>query len=191
MGVLEQKSKRGTRKHLLQKVILGTISTVGILGVTAVAPNALQALGMLMRPNGKKSRHFYTVENSRKRMVKNGLLEYTEKGFLKLTAKGEAKLRQLELHDYKLKKPKKWDKKWRILSFDVKEERKVLRDKIRRTLVSIGFVKMHKSVWVYPYDCEDLITLLKADFKIGKDVLYIIADKVENDKWLKDSFGLR
>jgi hypothetical protein len=44
-------------------------------------------------------------------------------------------------------------------------------------------------VWVYPYDCEDLITLLKADFKIGKDLLYVITESIENDKWLRQSFG--
>ena len=77
-----------------------------------------------------------------------------------------------------------------MLIFDVREERKSLRDKIRRTLIAIGFERLQYSVWVYPYDCEDLITLLKADFKIGKDLLYIISDSIENDTWLKKRFNL-
>ena len=71
------------------------------------------------------------------------------------------------------------------------EKRKGLRDKIRLTLNSIGFVKLQDSVWVYPYPCEDLIVLLKADFKIGKDLLYIIADSVENDSELQKLFNLK
>jgi len=51
-------------------------------------------------------------------------------------------------------------------------------------------MRLQNSVWVYPYDCEDLITLLKADFEIGKEVLYVIADKIENEKVLLKDFGL-
>ena len=119
------------------------------------------------------------------------VFEKTEKGnFAKLTQKGEAKLRQIELRNYKIKKPTRWDGKWRLLIFDIKEERKNTRDKIRRTLIQIGFIRLQDSVWVYPYDCEDLINLLKTDFKIGKDVLYVIADKIEYDKPLLEYFEL-
>ena len=117
-------------------------------------------------------------------MVKN------EQGVLKLSPKGETKLRQLELQDFKFQKPKKWDKKWRLLFFDIPEYRRPLREKIRRTLRLIGFQKLQDSVWVYPHPCEDLIALLKADFKVGKDMLYLIVDFVENDQALKKTFGL-
>ncbi|MDO8590424.1 MAG: hypothetical protein Q7R65_00415 [bacterium] len=188
MGILEKESRKRTRRGLIQKVILSSIATAGILSVVALAPNALQALSML--GFGKKNRQKETITNSRKKLVSYGLLEYAKKGFLKLTPKGEAKLRQLELHDYKLKKPKRWDKKWRVLIFDIREEKKLLRDKVRRTLGIIGFVRLQDSVWVYPYDCEDLMTLLKADFKVGKEMLYLIVDTIENDKVLKKQFGI-
>ncbi len=186
MGKMEEEVQKERRNKNIQKAILGTVAIAGVLAVASIAPNALQVLGMFHSGKRVKER----IDNSRKRLVKNGLLEYSEKGFLKLTAKGEAKIRQLELHDFKLKKPNRWDKKWRVLTFDIKEERKPLREKVRRTLVCIGFFRLHDSVWIYPYDCEDLITLLKADFKIGRELLYIIADKIENDGWLKKYFGL-
>ena len=89
-----------------------------------------------------------------------------------------------------IKKPKHWDGKWRIVIYDLKERKRGLRDKLRNTLASFGFIRLQHSVWIYPYDCEDLIMLIKADFKIGKDILYLIVEKVENDIWLKRSFGL-
>ena len=68
------------------------------------------------------------------------VLKKTQRGnFVRLTQKGEDRLRKFELMGYKLKKPKKWDKKWRMLIFDIKEERKGTRDKIRFTLKRIGF----------------------------------------------------
>lgn len=54
----------------------------------------------------------------------------------------------------------------------------------------MGFVRLQDSVWVYPYDCEDFINLIKTDFKIGKDLLYIVADKIEGDKSLVKFFKL-
>lgn len=188
MGLMEEKSKQRTRKHAIQKAILKTVATAGVLSIALAAPNALQTLrsfGFDLRKRRNES-----VNNSRIRLVQNGLLECNENGLLKLTSKGEAKLRQLELHDYKIKKPKRWDNKWRVLIFDIREERRATRDKIRRTLSVIGFIRLQDSVWVYPHDCEDLITLLKSDFKIGKDVLYIIADTIENDSWLRKQFNL-
>ncbi|KKT75590.1 MAG: hypothetical protein UW71_C0001G0001, partial [Parcubacteria group bacterium GW2011_GWB1_44_7] len=56
--------------------------------------------------------------------------------------------------------------------------------------LSVGFMKLQKSVWVYPYDCEDFVNLIKADFKIGKDLLYLIVDSIENDKFIKEYFQL-
>lgn len=188
MGILEEKSRKRTRRGEVQKIILKTVATAGFLSVALLAPNALRMFSAFGTSGSSRKKEIIT--RSRKKLVQCGLLKYTPQGFLELTENGEAKLRQLELHDYKLVKPKKWDKKWRVLIFDIKEERRPTRDKIRRTLSVIGFVRLQDSVWVYPYDCEDLITLLKADFKVGKDLLYLIVDTIENDRLLKEKFGL-
>ena len=87
-------------------------------------------------------------------------------------------------------KQKKWDGKWRVLIFDIPEKRKSVRNKIRQSLRTIGFMRLQNSVWIYPYDCEDFIILLKADFKIGKDVLYMIVEELEYDTPVKLYFGL-
>ena len=57
-------------------------------------------------------------------------------------------------------------------------------------MAEIGFVRLQDSVWIFPYDCEDFIMLLKADLKIGKDALYAIVEKLENDKALREHFHL-
>ena len=54
-----------------------------------------------------------------------------------------------------------------------------------------GFVRLQDSVWIYPYDCEDLIALAKANFRIGVDVLYMIVERLDCDKHLREHFGLR
>jgi CRISPR-associated endonuclease Cas2 len=188
MGKIEEQVKKRIKRYLLHKVIIGTVAAAGILSVGLLAPNVVGALAKMGIINTKRRKE--VINQARERLITKGLLERNEKGFLKLTPKGETKLRELERREYQLPPPKKWDKKWRLLIFDIPEKRKVLREKIRNTLRTIGFSQLQKSVWIYPYDCEDLIALLKADFKIGKDLLYLVVEEMENDKKVRAMFGL-
>lgn len=176
----------------IQQAILAVIAIPGVLAIAAVAPNAFQILGL----TGLGKRKFKSFQShttrARSRLIDKGFLEYKDgKNFLQLTEKGKKQLRLWGLGGYHIKKPKHWDKKFRILSFDIKEQRRNIRDKLRAVLSKMGFYRLQQSVWVYPYDCEDFIQLLKSDFRVGWDVLYIIADQVENEKVLMQHFGLK
>lgn len=189
MGTLERGSAKKRRRKNIQKAVLQTVAGVGVLSIALVAPNVIGAMRKLNIP--LSVRQDTAVARARKRLVEKGMLTY-EKGKLRLTKKGEAALARFNLSEYReQKKKQRWDKRWRLLIFDIPEKRRGLREKIRRTLTTIGFMRLQDSVWVYPYDCEDLITLLKADFKIGKDLLYIIADEIEYDTPYRAYFGLK
>ena len=90
----------------------------------------------------------------------------------------------------KISIPTKWDGKWRVVIFDIKEKRRGVRNKLRAELQNIGFVRLQHSVWVFPYECEEFLIMLKADVRIGKDVLYLVSEHVENDAHLKKIFNL-
>ena len=187
MGILEEKSKKRKKRENIQKVVLSAVKIAGLLSLAAVAPNSIQYLrsfGLI-----PKRRQEEIILRSRDRLISDNFLKY-KKGFLELTEKGESRLRLLEMKDWKIDKPRRWDGKWRMLVFDIPERRKPLRNRIRSTLLNIGFYRLQDSVWIYPYPCEDLVGLLKVDFKVGKDLLYIIVDFIENDKSLKKLFGL-
>ena len=186
MGALENQARKNQRKKNIQKGILMAVATAGLLSVALVAPNVLKVLGK--RPD----KFFkYNANKSRDRLLEDSFIIFEEKKgkkYLKLTEKGDRKLREWGVVGYHIDKPKRWDKKWRILTFDIWERRRYVRDKLRLVLRRIGFYQMQRSVWVYPYDCEDFIQLLKADFKVGSGMLYVIADQIENDKVLRKHF---
>ena len=187
MGVQEKESRQRTRKTNLQRLVLHTIAAAGVLSVALLAPNALRALaqvGILPHKRQKES-----IMSARKRLIEKGLVSYRQ-GVLHLTPAGEAALRRYELYAYKISRPKHWDGKWRVLVFDIPERKRKVRERMREVLMSIGFVRLQDSVWLYPYDCEDLVTLLKADFSIGKDILYLIVDALEYDAPYRKLFGL-
>lgn len=185
MGILEKESRKSTRNRNIQRIILNTVVSAGILSAAVIAPNVIKIIG---KPKCLRQKEI--INRSRDRLVEIGLLAHSKNDGIEVTKKGEAKLRELERKNYTITRPRRWDNKWRVLIFDIGEHRKTTRDKVRNTLKALNFYRLQDSVWVYPYDCEDMITLLKADFKIGHDLLYMIVDQIENDKYLKKYFRL-
>lgn len=193
MGNLEQEIRKTDKRKNIQKIILSTIFAVGALSVVAIAPNVLSVIKQLEGSRNRKKNLKYSINASFARLKEKGLIETIEingKKVARITSKGEKSLDFLEKHNFKLKIPKKWDGRWRVVIFDIKESRSKTRFLLRKTLSQIGFIRLQNSVWLYPYDCEDIISLLKADFKIGKDVLYMIVEKLENDWHLRKTFNL-
>ena len=180
---LEDKAKRRN----LQSIILRVIATVGVMGVALVAPGVLGVMskfGLLPHDRQKES-----IITSRNRLIKKGFIEFYE-GKLRITERGKIYLIKEGMGVETKNRNRKWDGKWRVLIFDIPKKRRLVRNQIRKALVAIGFMRLQDSVWVYPYDCEDFITLLKADFKIGKDVLYMIVEELEYDKPVRSYFEL-
>jgi DNA-binding transcriptional regulator PaaX len=187
MGKLETESKRRTRHGQLKFVILSTIGLAGVLSAGLVAPNVVGAMAKIGLIPSERQRE--VIKRASNRMVRKGLMK-REDGRLRLTAAGERELRSLEMRQHPAGRPRRWDKKWRVLIFDIPERQRTQRNKIRATLQSFGFLRLQGSVWVYPHDCEDLVALLKADLHIGKNLLYMVVDALENDTWLRKEFSL-
>ncbi|KKU81359.1 MAG: Transcriptional regulator, PaaX family [Parcubacteria group bacterium GW2011_GWA1_47_8] len=188
----EEKLKKKIRNSKIQKVILNSLYIAGVLSMAALTPNAVSLLKHL-DPDKKKKYQKYGINNAIKRLCAKGLIAWEKNGssvFLRLTKEGERAIEILERNEFKVIVPKKWDGKWRIIIFDIHETKKASRDKFRLILQKIGFLKLQNSVWVYPYNCEELIALIKADFMMGKEILYIIADSIEHDRVVRKYFKL-
>jgi len=186
---MEAEVRNRVRRTKINNALIAAAAVTGGIAVAAIAPNVL---GVIARSKYFRQRK-YQIHSSLSRLISAGyLLLVSEDGRkrIRLTPKGEKYAALMGEGKLVPKKPRRWDQKWRLLIFDIPERRRKTRTQIRATLVSLGFSRLQDSVWVYPYDCEDLITLLKADFKIGKDVLYVIADKIEYDAPLRAKFGL-
>ena len=165
---------------------------IGVMSVAAFLPNVLKLLPYFDKDFNKKSNPRYVANRAFWKLVREGyiVLRGTREGKMaQLTARGRNVLTVLDQPTV-LKKPKRWDGKWRVLTFDIHEKRRSTRDHLRAALVCIGFARLQRSVWVYPYDCEDFIMLLKADYRISSEVIYMIVDRIENDQRLRDHFSL-
>jgi len=128
------------------------------------------------------------------RLKKQGYVTFYKKNnqvFISLTEKGKKKAGWMQIDNLKIKKPKKWDGKWRVLMFDVKELKKLYREALRGKLIGMGFVMLQKSVWVVPYDCRKEVEILKSFFGLsGKEVRLLVVEDIGEDKEYRRYFKL-
>ncbi len=107
-----------------------------------------------------------------------------------LTEKGKEKAFTYNLDEMEIKKPERWDKKWRIVLFDIPEKTRKIRDAFRYHLNQLGFYEFQKSVFVHPFDCLDEIDYLIEFYGARKFIRFVIAESLDNELHLKAHFKL-
>jgi len=191
MGMMEKEAKKKRQWGAFQRAMLGAVAICGMVAIAVPASH----LALLLKyfPGHKKGARFnYQAKSALGRLAAKEYVVFEEKDgkhYARITEKGRRVL-QLETEKTAIAKKRKWDQRWRVVIFDIPERRRKTRVRIRLFMQEYGFVRLQDSVWIYPYDCEDLIALAKANFRVGADVLYMIVEKLELDKHLRENFGL-
>lgn len=133
------------------------------------------------------------LRQSVKRMINRQILELKNKGgetTVVIAKKGKRLLLRYNFQKMDLVKPEIWDKKWRVVIFDVKEKKRSFRDSLRRKIKSLGLYQLQKSVFVTPYPCENEIAFLREYFNISEGVSCFTALNLEEEDFLKRKFNL-
>ena len=114
--------------------------------------------------------------------------EYDGSIIVSLNEKG--RLRALNIRFRRLGDNKKlsWDKKWRMVVFDIPNSRRKGRDALRYRLKNAGFKEIQESIFVYPFDCEKEIRDFIALFKLEKYVRFALLDFIDGQENLIKSF---
>lgn len=174
------------------KDIFNIVLVSGAVVLAATSPyfltNILAAHKRFRRYPQKK------VINTFVRLRKEGLIEIQKSNHqihINLTPEGKKRAGIYQINSLSIKKPKKWDGKWRLVIFDISELRRTQREAFRGKLKELGFLVIQKSVWAHPFPCHDEITLLRDFFGLNKkDIQLILAEKIEDDQELKKFFKL-
>lgn len=139
-------------------------SSIGFL-LEALLPYSDANLKLAYKPS-QFFRDLEKVSNYKKRSLQNafyvlkkrGLVE-CEDGIPHLTAKGYA---QLQLY-----KPEKLAGAYLMVIFDIPENDRNKRQKLRLLLRELRFVQTQKSVWMSEYECRDYLKAEIDDLKLG------------------------
>ena len=102
--------------------------------------------------------------------------------YIKLTPKGKVLLRKYMTDQTAIAYPKKWDKKWRMVIFDIPNDKRKMRDAIRHKLLRLGFTELQESVYVFPFDCWPEIEFLRKIYYLKPYIQYIVADRIETEQ---------
>lgn len=180
--------KRSQKSINYKEIVLKVVFLSVVVSVSVVAPNALKMFDLFFERGKRKSSDTFRLRKETQKLIRSGFIKIENKK-LKLTNKGIFELSKYK--DVLVKKPKKWDKNWRVVIFDIPDKKKKSRDLIRLHLKQIGFLQMQKSVWVYPFPCDEIIKLIKNHFGMSVEVVYMIVRKIENDKQLKNYFKIK
>ena len=109
---------------------------------------------------------------------------------LVLNENGKQKALRFNIEKMEIKKPAKWDGKWRIVMFDIPEKLKRLRDSLRLHFQEIGLIELQKSVLVHPYPCSNEIEFILELYNARKYVRFALAENIDNELHLKKKFNL-
>jgi len=180
-------------KSEITKDILKWLAIAGVISIAATSPYFATNLvgGFKNRGKYKKKKIGDTFYNLRRQ----GFLNIETRGHrvcISLTERGKKMAGRFQIDSLKINKPKKWDKKWRIVIFDIIQLKKLQRNIFREKLRELGFAPLQKSVWVTPYPCKDEIELLREFFGLGqREVRLITAEDIENVDFLIKIFKLK
>lgn len=83
-----------------------------------------------------------------------------------------------------------WDKKWRIVIFDIPEKLKKVREAFRYHLKRLGFIELQHSVFVTPFRSQSEIEYLIEFYNARRFVRYIEANHIDNELDLKNKFEI-
>lgn len=128
---------------------------------------------------------FYCDRLVRKIERKDGTVEIV------LSEKGKKKILEFKINEIRIKKPVKWDGKWRIAMFDVPEKLKYQRDVLREKLKDLKFYELQKSVFVHPYPCLDEINFVTEFYDMRRYVRCGEMANLTNEAQLKLYFKLK
>src|SRR3989338_4852645 len=125
---------------------------------------------------------------------KRGCIAFERKGhqvFIQLTSEGRKRAGRLQIDSLKIQKPKQWDRKFRLVLFDIAQSKSVYRNAFRSKLKELGFLPLQKSAWIHPYPCKDEVDVLRDFFCLTqKEVCFLTIERIENEKSFLKRFNL-
>jgi len=165
-------------------IALTNISTKGVL-------DEMAGFGMCRRYPQKQLRNVFA--SLKKRKLIEIIREKNGKSKVILTNKGRQRVKEFCFEELRITKAKHWDKKWRMLIYDIPSSPKIYnkaREALRRKVQDIGFVQLQKSIWVCPYECEDEILYLAESYQVTKYIEILTVEKMLHEDKLKRKFKL-
>ncbi len=124
----------------------------------------------------------------RQKLVK--IVEGEKYQIVEITDGGQRRILKYALDTLVIEKPKFWDNKWRMASYDIPNKLKRTRQVFREYLSAWGFYPLHESVFLHAYPCIKQVVFLREYLGLGEYVRIFQVSKIENDTPFREFFGV-
>ncbi|MEK7096128.1 MAG: hypothetical protein AAB896_02450 [Patescibacteria group bacterium] len=145
---------------------LRIIGSAGFSGQSITAPSASRGLAHLLRKSPSKqinySRLLYDLKRQGLVDVANqaGRVRYT------ITPAGAYRLQALALDEIRILSPRTWDKKWRLVAFDVPVKQSRQRQEFVARLHALNFFMLQRSLWIHPFPCFKEVEKIASHYNV-------------------------
>ena len=176
--------------------ILKLVGTGAFLAASIAIPNLPRILKPFLQENEYEVWKRFNIpylKRTLKRLEKQKLVIIKDKEncqIVEITNAGRRRILKYTLDELAIGKPKFWDKKWRLVSYDIPKKLSGLRTIFKDYLDIWGFYPLHESVLLHAYPCEKQVEFLREYLGIGEYVRIFQVSKIENDAPFKDFFGV-
>ncbi|WP_188385322.1 phenylacetic acid degradation operon negative regulatory protein PaaX [Ornithinibacillus halotolerans] len=137
-------------------------------------------IGSLIRLLQEFGHNEQSVRAAISRMNKQGWVESNKignKSYYSLTDRGKARMDEASKRIYKTEHPS-WDGNWRILVYTIPENKRHLRDELRKELVWSGFGLLSNSCWITPNPLEEQVNRLIDKYDIHEYISFFQASYI-------------
>ena len=202
---IKTKNKKQKFEQKFRRLKIGSITQILFSKIEEATKGGLDILDLIITPLPDFYKKVYYGPPSFKNFLspidaQQAYSKLKEKGYIReeirdknkrviITDKGKVEILRSRI----LRKRKdNWDKKWRVIIFDVAEDKRKYRDFLRRELKWLGFLELQKSVWIFPFDVEkelrDLVGLFEREIK--GDIRFLTIEKMNPEEDFREYFKL-
>lgn len=183
--------RRNDRTSAIIDNVLRLTITTGAIGAGLLIPNLLVALEKPLdifwkhldkRERERELRRALVYMKSRK------LIQTDYDHGLQITQKGKNRLAKLDLDKIVIPKPKTWDRKWRLVFYDIPEEHKTGRNALVSKLNELGFYQLQRSAWLHPFPCREAVEAITTAYSIDPYITYVETSYIDNQTRLVQKF---
>jgi DNA-binding transcriptional regulator PaaX len=174
------------RARVVSREVLKGLAVAGAVGGVLVAPNAAGLIDRYLKKmdkrDAKRTLHYLKYRKLIDVRKKDGVLHY------KLTSKGRDKYKTIEFDEMSIKTPLRWDRKWRVIAFDLPAEKRVQRRELLRKIKQLDFYMLQQSMWVHPFDCEKQIGVLIDTLGVEEYVSFMVVERGNFNSFVERHF---
>lgn len=184
------KTAAAYRRGELAKELLRLIGAGVVVAGAIAMPNTGQLIEYL---DPKSARERNRIWKTLKYLEQKQRIVFVESGahtVVNLTDLGKRRLDEDRIWEMTIDTPRRWDRKWRMVLFDIPGKNETARQSFRTKLQDFGMRLYQRSVFIYPHDCYEHVMVVAKWYRIDRHVRYVVATEINDERRFLKEFDL-